>query len=111
MGITQGGALDLHAYCWGNHLLGNLMTCSQLEITIGQAEFLALDDIYLAITGADMGACIDNTPIQPWSSFPLYKGQTLRFNVPRKGIKAYLAHPRRIFITPHLQQCLHSHAG
>ncbi|MGF1756705.1 biotin-dependent carboxyltransferase family protein [Photobacterium sagamiensis] len=90
-GLSQGGAVDLHAYCWANYLLGNEMVCSQLEITLGQASFRADSDLFCAIAGADLGATLDDQPIAPWQSFHVQKGQTLAFGYPKAGLRAYLA--------------------
>lgn len=90
-GLSQGGAVDLHAYCWANYLLGNEMACSQLEITLGQASFRADSDLFCAITGADLGATLDDQPVAPWQSFHVQKGQILAFGYPKAGLRAYLA--------------------
>ncbi|MGF1794045.1 biotin-dependent carboxyltransferase family protein [Photobacterium profundum] len=91
LGLSQGGALDMHAYCWANYLLGNDMSCSQLEMTLGQASFKSDLDIVCAITGADAAATIDGIPVKPWQTFCLRKGSLLAFNYPRKGLRTYLA--------------------
>ncbi|MGF1873564.1 biotin-dependent carboxyltransferase family protein [Photobacterium indicum] len=91
LGLSQGGALDMHAYCWANYLLGNDMSCSQLEMTLGQASFKSDHDIVCAITGADAAATIDGIPVKPWQTFCLSKGSLLAFNYPRKGLRTYLA--------------------
>ncbi len=90
-GLSQGGAVDLHAYCWANHLLGNDMNCPQIEITLGQACFKAHGDMLCAITGADMNLTVDGKPQVCWQSFLLRNGQVLKFNLPRYGVRAYLA--------------------
>ncbi|WP_461537045.1 5-oxoprolinase subunit C family protein [Spongorhabdus nitratireducens] len=93
LGMAQGGALDLQAYCWANHLLGNSMDCPQLEITLGQAAFKAHDDMLLALTGADMRATVDGVPLKPWQTFELRRGQILKFQFATEGMRAYLATP------------------
>lgn len=90
-GITQGGAMDLHAFCWANHLLANDSNAAQLELTVGLACFEALEDCQCALTGADMAATIDGQPISPWQSFLLHKGQRLQFGVAKYGLRTYLA--------------------
>ena len=90
-GIAQGGALDMHAYCWANYLPGNKMGCPQLEITVGQAAFRAHQDMTLALTGADMNASINTRFVKPWRTFTLLKGETLQFGLAAKGMRAYLA--------------------
>lgn len=90
-GVTQGGAMDLHAFCWANYLLSNDSNAAQLELTVGLACFEALDDCQCALTGANMAATIDGQPIAPWQSFLLKKGQILQFGAAKYGLRAYLA--------------------
>ncbi|WP_419535198.1 biotin-dependent carboxyltransferase family protein [Endozoicomonas sp.] len=92
-GLAQGGPMDLHAYCWANYLLENSMSCPQLEITGGQAKFLAHRAVTLVLTGADLGARINNQPVGGWRTIHLNKGDILSFLFPRKGLRAYLAIP------------------
>lgn len=90
-GLSQGGAVDLHAYCWANYLVGNAMDCAQLEITLGQACLKAQGDMICALTGADMGVTLDGKPIALWQSFLVKDGQEIKFAYPRSGLRAYLA--------------------
>lgn len=90
-GLSQGGPVDLHAYCWANYLLNNQMTCSQIEITLGQASFKAHDDLLCSLTGADTQAKIDDIPLKPWQTFKLKKNQILSLGYPQHGLRSYLA--------------------
>ncbi|OBU45150.1 allophanate hydrolase [Photobacterium phosphoreum] len=90
-GVTQGGAMDLHAFCWANYLLSNDSNAAQLELTVGLACFEALDDCQCALTGADMAATIDGQAIAPWQAFLLKKGQKLQFGAAKYGFRAYLS--------------------
>ncbi|MBC7006005.1 biotin-dependent carboxyltransferase [Photobacterium sp. BZF1] len=90
-GLSQGGAVDLHAYCWANYLLGNSANRAMLEITLGQAEFLVQQDCHIAVTGADMQPLLDGMPIPMWQSVAVKKGQALVFGFARSGLRAYLA--------------------
>ncbi|HDM8160769.1 TPA: biotin-dependent carboxyltransferase [Vibrio harveyi] len=91
IGITQGGPVDDYAYSWANHLLKNPVNCSVIEITLGNASFKALEDCHLSICGGDLNASIDGIALTNWSDFSLKKGQTLKFGMPRNGLRAYLA--------------------
>lgn len=91
LGLSQGGPVDLHAYCWANYLVGNAMDCPQLEVTLGQASFQAQATLVCAITGADMAVTVDGEPLGFWQSFILRKGQVLKFGYARSGLRAYLA--------------------
>lgn len=91
LGFSQGGPVDLHAFCWANRLLGNAPNAAILEITMGQVAFKACCDVMLALTGANMPATIDGVSIGHWQSFLIKKGQTLRLGYAREGLRAYLA--------------------
>jgi len=91
LGLSQGGPVDLHAYCWANHLLANAMHCPVLEITLGQASFTAREDTMVALTGADMLATLDGIAQKNWRSFAIKKGQTLKLSFAQTGLRAYLA--------------------
>ena len=93
LGVTQCGALDWIAHRWANWLLGNPLTAAVVEITLGNAEFECTRDTTLALTGADLGARLDDQPLAPWRSFEVRKGQRLSFAQPRQGARAYLAAP------------------
>lgn len=89
-GLTQGGPLDLHAWAWANHLLGNPWGAGTLEIAYGGLELEAETDLWLSLTGADLDARIDESPLAPWQSFLLRHGQRLSFGRPHHGVRAYL---------------------
>ncbi|ONM43443.1 allophanate hydrolase, partial [Halopseudomonas pachastrellae] len=48
---------------------------------------------WLALTGADLDAKLDDRPLAPGQAFQLRHGQTLQFNNPKRGVRAYLATP------------------
>jgi len=93
LGVTQCGALDWIAHRWANWLLGNPLTAAVVEITLGNADFECSRDATLALTGADLGARLDDQPLASWRSFEVRKGQRLSFAQPRQGARAYLAAP------------------
>lgn len=90
-GLSQGGAVDLHAFCWANYLLANDANSAMLEITLGQAEFHVLQDCHIAVTGADMQPQLDGVPLPMWQSIEVRKGQRIVFGFARSGLRAYLA--------------------
>ncbi len=90
-GLSTGGPTDMHAHCWANKLLGNSIQSSVLEITMGNAAFMALEDMQLSLTGAETLATIDGKPLSTWRSFVLVKGQTLKLGYATSGFRAYLA--------------------
>lgn len=102
IGVTQGGPVDDYAYSWANHLLGNVVNCAAIEITLGNACFVALNNCHLAICGGDLNAKIDGEPISNWSDFTLKKGQKLQFGVAKNGLRSYLAVKGGFDIAQHL---------
>jgi biotin-dependent carboxylase-like uncharacterized protein len=91
LGVTQGGPVDLHAWAWANHLLGNPWGKPALEITLGGLALRAEHDMTLTLCGADLEATIDNQPFPLWRVVAVKAGQQLRFGSPRNGVRAYLA--------------------
>lgn len=93
LGVTQGGALDWVSMTWANWLLGNAPGAAVLEVTLGGLILVAEKDCQLALGGADLDARVDGEPLKPWRNFILRQGQSLRFNQPLQGARAYLAAP------------------
>ncbi|EXJ12326.1 MULTISPECIES: 5-oxoprolinase subunit C family protein [Nitrincola] len=91
LGLTQGGPMDLESWALANQLLDNAWGCAVLEITVGGLILECLEDVDCAMTGADLGATVDKSPIPLWQSLPLKKGQRLAFGSPKQGLRAYLA--------------------
>ncbi|MGR5254197.1 biotin-dependent carboxyltransferase family protein [Vibrio astriarenae] len=89
-GITTGGPVDAYAYSWVNRLLNNRANSSIIEITLGQTEFFIQHSAWFAIGGGNLDAQLDGHHIENWSSFYARRGQTLRFNQPKSGLRAYL---------------------
>ncbi|QEA37935.1 biotin-dependent carboxyltransferase [Pistricoccus aurantiacus] len=93
LGMTQGGAADLHAFAWTNHLIGNRWDAAALEVVLGGLTLVAEQDTRLALGGADLQARVDDRPLTPWQAFTLSKGEQLVFGSPTSGVRAYLAVP------------------
>ncbi|WP_372881463.1 biotin-dependent carboxyltransferase family protein [Psychromonas sp.] len=96
-GLSQGGVMDERAAGWANLLLKNSPNNALIEISFGLAEFEALTDLQLALTGAQMKALIvdrhlsTNIPQTNNCSFMLRKGQRLKLGFATSGARAYLA--------------------
>ncbi|HET8791614.1 MAG TPA: allophanate hydrolase, partial [Modicisalibacter sp.] len=100
LGLTQGGPVDIHAWAWANRLLGNAWGAAALEITFGGLSLLAEATTSLALAGADLGARLDDAPLDPWSSFTVEAGQRLTLASPSSGLRAYLAAPGGFIAEP-----------
>lgn len=105
LGVGQGGATDWIARRWANWLLGNPPDAAVLEITLGGCSLVAMQDLCLALCGADLDARLDGMPLAPWRSFVVRQGQRLTLGQARLGVRAYLAAPGGFVAPPVLGSC------
>jgi biotin-dependent carboxylase-like uncharacterized protein len=91
IGLTTGGPMDEVAFRWGNALLDNNPNSAQIEITFGMFTLEAQANTSIAITGADLGATLNDKSIPPWQTYAIKKGDILAFHQPVWGLRAYLA--------------------
>lgn len=92
-GLSQSGVADEQAYHWTNYLLGNHFNDAAVELTIGNVEWQALDDMEMVICGADMRFTIDENPIAMWQTALIKEGEVLRCQTSKKnaGLRAIIA--------------------
>ncbi len=90
-GMSRCGAMDEHAYAWGNYLLDNGFNSAVLEITFGSVELEALDDAFIVVTGADLNFRINGNPSVIWRNVQVHKGDIISWNSPKSGVRSYLA--------------------
>ena len=90
LGVMVGGALDDFAAIWANRLLGNPPGAAVLEATLLGPTLEALDQGYVSLTGADLGATLDGSPWPPGSVCRLAPGSVIRFSSRRRGARAYM---------------------
>ncbi len=90
-GMAQSGVMDEHAYAWANHLLNNCTNDAVLEITFGALQLVALDNMNVALTGANLDFKINNTTAPMWHSLQINQGDILSWGGAKNGIRAYLA--------------------
>lgn len=91
LGLTTGGPMDEMAFRWSNALLDNDTNSAQIEISFGLFSLEAQADTSIAISGADLGATLNDKSISPWRSYAIKKGDVLAFHQPVWGLRAYLA--------------------
>lgn len=91
LGLSQGGALDRHAWAWSNYLLGNPYGCAVAEITLGgfKAHFNAPTQI--ALTGADVPLFRNGEQLPHWCTHAIAAGDVIELGMARVGMRAYLA--------------------
>ena len=85
-GIPPSGFMDSHAAAWANRLLDNSADAAMVELLYGGAQFLALSDVWIAVTGADQSS---NVP--RWRATRVTGGQRISFPAHGSGMWTYLA--------------------
>ncbi len=90
-GTPASGAADRFAARAANWLVGNAETCAVLETTLFRLELVALNELVIAVAGADLAPEVNGAPLPMWESVSIKKGETVRFRARRKGLRAYLA--------------------
>lgn len=90
-GIPRSGVADRFAAQVANWLVGNGVQAALLEITLFRLELLALNNLEIAITGADLLPYLNGQPVGMWENVYLKEGDRLSFRGRKRGLRAYLA--------------------
>ena len=88
-GLSRGGAADLLALAEGAALLGQSDSCAVLELAGGAVALTVSATMRVALTGAEMRATRDGTPLVWGASHALPKGARLNI-APLRGGFGYL---------------------
>ncbi|KXG74504.1 KipI antagonist [Fervidicola ferrireducens] len=90
-GVPTSGAMDEFAFRVANILLGNEENAPALEITVLGPTLEVLEDVAVAVTGAQLPVEVNGKKRMVWTSFPLKKGDVLSIGAVSSGCRAYLA--------------------
>ena len=90
-GVPVSGALDLLQFRLANILVGNSETAAVLEITILGPKLFFLEDVVIALTGADLNPRINGENISRWQPIKVEKGSELSFAECDSGARGYLS--------------------
>jgi biotin-dependent carboxylase-like uncharacterized protein len=85
-GVPPGGVMDEHAARWANRLLDNPADAPVLELLLQGARFVALREVWLAVTGAHA-----HGTVPMWRAVQLHAGATIEFPRNQCGVWIYLA--------------------
>lgn len=94
IGLSAGGVMDRAAATRANALVGNRPNAALLEITLTGPTLQALQNVTVAVEGADLGCRIDGIAVPPGLSWLVRTGTILRFSQTSPshgGARAYLA--------------------
>jgi allophanate hydrolase len=89
-GLSRGGAADRVALVEGAVLLQQSADLAVIEMPGMGGEFLASEDVRIALTGAEMAATVDGQPVRWNASHLLPKGAILSIGAARTGSYGYL---------------------
>jgi antagonist of KipI len=100
-GVSTDGTLDRAALILGNRLVGNEPVAAGLEITLLGPELCFTAPAVIALTGADLGARVNDAPIPLWQPVALPPGGRLTFQPGSgPGVRAYLCVAGGIEVEP-----------
>ena len=91
IGVPISGAMDQFALRSANSLVGNDQTDAVLEMTVIGPTTVFNFDALIAITGADLSAQLDGSPIPRWEPIFVAKGSQIKFEGMKDGLRAYKA--------------------
>ncbi len=89
-GVSVSGAMDRFALRVGNVLVGNDEGAAGIEATVIGPKFVALSELKVAFTGADLSPEINGIRSPMWSGVNVKEGDVISFGVLRSGCRAYV---------------------
>jgi len=90
-GVPAGGAMDCSSFARANALVGNDAHAPALEIALLGPELEVLENVAVAIAGAEFDARLDGRPAPDGLAFRVRAGSRLRLSRAQRGVRAYLA--------------------
>ena len=93
MGVPRSGAMDSCALAVANALLNNPLNSAVIELTGGATAFEVHEAGLLAVTGADLGATLNDAELPLWTALFMRVGDQISFRSRRNdwGARAYVA--------------------
>ena len=90
-GFSPGGAMDTDAMVLANLLVGNAPGVGVMEMTmLGITARFDCESV-IALTGADMSARLNDSPLPRYASVPVHPGDVLSMKAAKNGMRAYLS--------------------
>lgn len=90
-GVSQSGVMDVFSARIANELVGNLKEDALLEMTLKGTSIKFLQEMVIAITGAECEAYINDKKIELWRSYKVFCGDKLKIGFLKNGLRAYLS--------------------
>jgi biotin-dependent carboxylase-like uncharacterized protein len=90
-GVAPSGALDSLALRVANLLAGNPEDTAALETAVMGLRLKAMQDVVVAVTGANLNPMRDGGPLAMWRSHRIQAGEVIAFSGPAGGMRSYVA--------------------
>ena len=90
LGVSASGAADNFSLIIGNIIVGNPKHYAGIEMTIIGDKYRFKSDAYIALTGSEFEAELDNNSIPFWKRLLIKKGQILDIRSTKNGARCYL---------------------
>ena len=90
LGVSASGAADNFSLIIGNILVGNPKHYAGIEMTIIGDKYSFKSEAYIALTGSEFEAELDNKYIPFWKRLIIKKGQILDIRSTKNGARCYL---------------------
>ena len=90
LGVSASGAADNFSLIIGNILVGNPKHYAGIEMTIIGDKYRFKSDAYIALTGSEFEAELDNNSIPFWKRFLIIIGEILDIRSTKNGARCYL---------------------
>ena len=92
VGVPPSGPMDALALRLANRLAGNAEGTAALELTVAGPTLRFNCDAVIALTGAEMSAELDGTPLAGWAAHAVQAGSMLKLGaIQGAGCRTYLA--------------------
>ncbi len=91
VGVPPSGPMDCLNHRLANRVVGNAENAAALEVTVKGPELTFNTSCTIAITGADLGATIDDIAIKQYSPIKVTPGSVLKTGMTIEGQRAYIA--------------------
>ncbi len=90
-GVARSGSMDYYCACLANWLVSNPSDAALLETAFQGLSIRFKRSCFIAITGADLGAELNNKVIERYQTVQVIAGDQLVFKKRKSGLYAYVA--------------------
>ncbi len=104
-GVPRSGAMDEFALRAANRLVGNPDDSACIEVGLGGFQFVALNQVRIAVCGKGFSCCVDGKRMSLWQSIVVQKGQVVQVGHEGGGMWAVIAFQGGIDVKSVMDSC------